>query len=322
MSYRYANLPIEQVRPNAKNTRTHSKKQIRQIATSIRELGFAAPVLVDEYDVLIAGHGRLEAARSLGMASIPAIILDGLSEAKKRALMLADNRIAQSAGWDREQLSIELAALPELLIEEGIDVGITGFEPAEIDRVTRPLGARDHQVGPHAEAVGALDGRELELPRQLASARLGRGEHGRLVQQRARVGSLSCRLEVDDDRILRQVVEQRRSRGIEVGGVKLDARKCGAGAQARQLVLPIRADVPAQALERNRFAKSRDGGGASLRSNQELAPRPDGHVRDRHYGTLVVRVEQAQRLHRVADPLGPHGRIGRRGKHVEDAAAQ
>jgi ParB-like nuclease domain/Integrase core domain len=118
---------------DAKNTRTHSKKQIRKIATSIRELGFAAPVLVDEYDVLIAGHGRLEAARSLGMASIPAIVLDGLSEAKKRALMLADNRIAQSAGWDREQLSIELAALPELLIEEGIDVGITGFEPAEID---------------------------------------------------------------------------------------------------------------------------------------------------------------------------------------------
>ncbi len=112
MSYRYANLPIEQVRPNAKNTRTHSKKQIRQIATSIRELGFAAPVLVDEYDVLIAGHGRLEAARSLGMASIPAIILDGLSEAKKRALMLADNRIAQSAGWDRERLSIELANPP------------------------------------------------------------------------------------------------------------------------------------------------------------------------------------------------------------------
>src|SRR5258705_2905682 len=133
MSYRYANLPIEQVRPNAKNTRTHSKKQIRQIATSIRELGFASPVLVDEYDVLIAGHGRLEAARSLGMASIPAIVLDGLSEAKKRALMLADNRIAQSAGWDREQLSIELAALPELLIEAGIDIGITGFEPAEID---------------------------------------------------------------------------------------------------------------------------------------------------------------------------------------------
>jgi DNA modification methylase len=133
MSYRYATLPIEQVRPNAKNTRTHSKKQIRQIANSIHQLGFGAPVLVDEHNVLIAGHGRLEAARSLGMTSIPAMILEGLSETKKRALMLADNRIAQSAGWDREQLSIELAALPELLIQEGIDIAITGFEPAEID---------------------------------------------------------------------------------------------------------------------------------------------------------------------------------------------
>ncbi len=133
MSYRYANLPIEQIRPNAKNTRTHSKKQIRQIANSIHKLGFGSPVLVDEYHVLIAGHGRLEAARSLAMTSIPAIILGGLSEGKKRALMLADNRIAQSAGWDRERLSIELAALPEILIQEGIDVGVTGFEPAEID---------------------------------------------------------------------------------------------------------------------------------------------------------------------------------------------
>jgi hypothetical protein len=109
MSYTYANLPIEQVRPNAKNTRTHSKKQIRQIATSIRELGFAAPVLVDEYDVLIAGHGRLEAARSLGMASIPAIVLDGLSDAKKRALMLADNRIRRQ--WPATAIDSKLTAM-------------------------------------------------------------------------------------------------------------------------------------------------------------------------------------------------------------------
>jgi DNA modification methylase len=133
MSYKFENLPIDQIQPNAKNTRTHSKKQIRQIANSIHKLGFGSPVLVDEYCVLIAGHGRLEAARSLGMTSIPAIILGDLSEAKKRALMLADNRIAQSAGWNRELLSIELAALPELLIQEEIDIGVTGFEPAEID---------------------------------------------------------------------------------------------------------------------------------------------------------------------------------------------
>ena len=115
MSYRYTDLPIERIRPNAKNTRTHPKKQIGRIAASIRELGFAAPVLVDEHSVLIAGHGRLEAAKSLGMASIPAVIIDGLSEAKKRALMLADNRIAQSAGWDRERLAIEWLRYPELL---------------------------------------------------------------------------------------------------------------------------------------------------------------------------------------------------------------
>jgi DNA modification methylase len=140
MPYRHSNLPIEQIRPNAQNSRTHSKKQIGRIAASIRELGFAAPVLVDEHNVLIAGHGRLEAAKSIGMVSIPAIVIDGLSEAKKRALMLADNRIAQSAGWDREQLARELAALPELLIEEGLDIDLTGFEPAEIEALHADFG--------------------------------------------------------------------------------------------------------------------------------------------------------------------------------------
>ena len=133
MSSTYMTLPINTVKPNDRNTRTHSKKQIRQIAASIRDLGFAAPILVDEHNVLIAGHGRLEAARLLEMASIPAIVIDGLNETKKRALMLADNRIAQSAGWDRERLAIELAALPELLVEDGLDLGILGFEPTEID---------------------------------------------------------------------------------------------------------------------------------------------------------------------------------------------
>jgi DNA modification methylase len=150
-------LPIDQIRPNAKNSRTHSKKQIGQIAASIRELGFAAPVLVDEHHVLIAGHGRLEAAKSLGMPSIPAIVVDGLSGAKKRALMLADNRIAQSAGWDRERLAIELAALPELLIEEGLDIDLTGFGPAEIDALHADFG--DTQTDPADEShVDCLDG--------------------------------------------------------------------------------------------------------------------------------------------------------------------
>jgi DNA modification methylase len=133
MSYTYTNVPIDQIAPHPRNARTHAKKQIRQIAASIRAVGFAAPVLIDEYKVLIAGHGRLEAAKSLGMSSIPAIVVSGLSEAKKRALLLADNRIAQSAGWDRELLAIELAALPDLLVEDDLDISVTGFEPAEID---------------------------------------------------------------------------------------------------------------------------------------------------------------------------------------------
>ena len=124
---------INLVKPNRRNARRHVKKQIRKIADSITAFGFTSPILIDEFYVLIAGEGRWQAALSLGMTSIPAIMIDGLSEAKKLALMLADNRIAQDAGWDRERLAIELAALPELLIADGLDVSVTGFEPAEID---------------------------------------------------------------------------------------------------------------------------------------------------------------------------------------------
>jgi len=133
MAYTYALMPIDQIRPHPHNARTHSKRQVRQIAASIDALGYAAPVLVDESNVLIAGHGRLEAAKLLGMSTVPAIVISGLSEAKKRALLLADNRIGQSAGWDRELLVAELAALPELLLEDDLDISVTGFEPAEID---------------------------------------------------------------------------------------------------------------------------------------------------------------------------------------------
>jgi DNA modification methylase len=126
-------IPIAKIRPNPKNARTHSGKQIRQIANSIQAFGFTVPVLIDERGFLIAGHGRWEAAHLLGLTSVPAIVIEGLSDAQKRALQLADNRIAQSAGWDRARLASELTELPELLIEFGLDTSITGFEPAEID---------------------------------------------------------------------------------------------------------------------------------------------------------------------------------------------
>jgi 16S rRNA G966 N2-methylase RsmD len=128
-------VAVDQIKPHPHNPRTHGKKQIRQIADSIRAVGFAAPVLIDEEDVLLAGHGRLEAAKLLGLKTIPAIVLTGLSEARKRAYLLADNRIAQSAGWDRERLASELLSLPELLLADDLDMSVTGFEPAEIDAV-------------------------------------------------------------------------------------------------------------------------------------------------------------------------------------------
>jgi ParB-like chromosome segregation protein Spo0J len=103
-------VALEHIRPHPHNARTHSRKQIRQIADSIEAVGFASPVLIDEHGTLLAGHGRLEAAKLLAFETIPAIVVDGLTEAHKRVLLLADNRIAQNAGWNRERLAEELSS--------------------------------------------------------------------------------------------------------------------------------------------------------------------------------------------------------------------
>ncbi len=128
-------LPIDALKPNVRNARTHAKKQIRQIADSITAFGFVTPILVDQDGVIIAGHGRHAAARLLELEQVPAIEVAGLSEAKRRALAIADNRIADNAGWDRERLSIELPELADLLIREDLDISITGFAPVEIDQL-------------------------------------------------------------------------------------------------------------------------------------------------------------------------------------------
>jgi DNA modification methylase len=125
----------DRLKENPKNVRTHSNKQIGQVARSIEKFGFVVPVLIDEDDQVIAGHARISAAKQLGHQTIPVIVLTGLSEAKKRALGLADNKIPQNAGWDRERLALELTELSELLIQEDIDIEITGFEPVEIDQL-------------------------------------------------------------------------------------------------------------------------------------------------------------------------------------------
>jgi DNA modification methylase len=125
------NRPIAELRPAANNARTHSKKQIRQIADSIERFGFTNPVLISEAGEIIAGHGRVAAAKLLNMTTVPTLLLSHLSAAERRAYILADNKLALNAGWDSEILATELQALIDLDFE----VSLTGFSLAEIDFV-------------------------------------------------------------------------------------------------------------------------------------------------------------------------------------------
>ena len=124
-------LPIGQLSANPKNARTHSKHQVRQIAASIREFGFTNPVLIDKNNMVVAGHGRVAAARLLNRSHVPTICLESLSPDQVRAYVLTDNRLAEKAGWDKSILSIELQHL--ISIEGDFDVTVTGFEVPEID---------------------------------------------------------------------------------------------------------------------------------------------------------------------------------------------
>lgn len=124
---------LSELKPSLRNARTHSRRQIRQIADSIAAFGFNNPVLVDEHNLIIAGHGRVEAAKQLGLTELPTVCLAHLSEAEKRAYVIADNRLAEKAGWDEEILAIEFQSLFEMAPE--LDLTITGFEIAEIDLI-------------------------------------------------------------------------------------------------------------------------------------------------------------------------------------------
>jgi DNA modification methylase len=122
---------INSLRPYPHNARTHSARQIKQIARSLERFGFTNPILIDEQRQIIAGHGRVAAARLLGMNRVPTLRIGHLTEIEKRAYILADNRLAEKAGWDRETLAIELQAL----IDGDFEVELTGFATAEIDLV-------------------------------------------------------------------------------------------------------------------------------------------------------------------------------------------
>jgi ParB-like chromosome segregation protein Spo0J len=155
-------ISVRRLRRNERNCRTHSKKQIHQIAHSIQRFGWTYPILTDENNTILAGHGRHDAALQLGLREVPIIVLSGLSDAEKRALVLADNQIATKAGWDRELLAAELGELAELLPECDLDLEITGFETAEIDSLL------DDLVDPELDPAD-----ELPPPPKTAISKIG-----------------------------------------------------------------------------------------------------------------------------------------------------
>lgn len=122
-------VAVEKLIPYARNSRTHSDEQVAQIAASIREFGFTNPVLIAADDTVIAGHGRLLAARKLNLSDVPCIRLGHLTETQKRAYVIADNKLALNAGWDSELLKVELEALDA----ESFSATLTGFSLSEIE---------------------------------------------------------------------------------------------------------------------------------------------------------------------------------------------
>jgi DNA modification methylase len=137
---------ISDLVPDPRNARTHPKRQIEQLKKSIEEFGFTNPILADPEGHIIAGHGRLQAARAMGFSEVPTIILSGLSDTQKRALRIADNKIALNAGWDLEILQQELGELASLDVE--IDPTLTGFSTGEIDVILSSADDPDDEVIP------------------------------------------------------------------------------------------------------------------------------------------------------------------------------
>lgn len=155
-------VKIADLKPYPKNARTHSPKQIRQIAKSIKEFGFTNPVLIDKDNGILAGHGRVEAAKLAGLTEVPAVVIRHLTPAQKKAYILADNRLAELSGWDKNILKVELEELQS--IEDGdFDLTLTGFDTPEIDVLLAPPDA------PASENAGFL---EKSIPSRVKSGEL------------------------------------------------------------------------------------------------------------------------------------------------------
>ena len=143
--------------PYARNSRTHSPEQVAQIAGSIREFGFTNPVLIDNDNGIIAGHGRIMAAQKLGLDQVPCIRLGHLTETQRKAYVIADNKLALNSGWDEEMLSLELSDLREV----DFDLGLIGFDAEGIETMLNPPEPEDDYPESSAQEVD-VDGMEME----------------------------------------------------------------------------------------------------------------------------------------------------------------
>lgn len=161
-----AYLPLERLRPSPNNARTHSKKQLKQIARSIERFGFVNPVLISDDFEIIAGHGRVEAAKILGLRQVPTVRLSNLSPADRRAYVITDNRLAELADWDRQLLASELQGLLELEFD---DIELTGFSLGEIDLMLDEAAEKKAaETGPEDELpANSLQGPAVSKPRDL-----------------------------------------------------------------------------------------------------------------------------------------------------------
>ena len=177
-------LPADALTPDPRNARIHSARQVARIADSIAAFGFNAPILIDGKGGVLAGHGRLLAARRLGLREVPTITLDHLSEAQARAFMLADNRLGELASWDGGRLGVELQELKSLDLDFALEA--TGFELSEIELQDR-LASFPTPYGPRARSAIA------PTAKRSAGARAG-GAGGRRVDARAPSSRLRGRL--------------------------------------------------------------------------------------------------------------------------------
>lgn len=187
-------MPTARLVPYARNARTHSDQQIAQIATSMAEFGFVNPILIGDDNVIIAGHGRLMAAQRLGMSEAPVIVLGHLTAAQRRALVIADNKIGENAGWDEAQLSQELQAL----LADGFDLGLLGIPENELDALLAEAEGGPEMSDDAADAIPAPPAEPITKPGDIwalgkhrlccgdatdpaAIARLMRGEQATLM---------------------------------------------------------------------------------------------------------------------------------------------